>query len=126
MSSYIFILLPIKHLHYFTNHGCLLILWFLLSERKTLRHTTQKKSDAAKVREKEREKKVQKQKLSAERKKQIQEFRRLTQQELLEEAKITEEINLKSLGLFNTYASLELIRTHVWHNADTYAEKIVL
>ncbi len=75
------------------------------------------------MREKEREKKVQKQKLSAEKKKQIQEFRRLTQQELLEEAKITEEINLKSLGLFMTQRAGFLKLTG--HLLDTLPEKFL-
>ena len=70
----------------------------LLIEKKTLRHSTQHKSKEAQIREKERAKKNKLMKEIASRKTNVSDIRRLTQEELLEEAKITEEINLRSLG----------------------------
>ena len=73
------------------------------TEKKTLRHSTQNKSKEAQIREKERAKKNKLMKELATKKTTISDIRRLTQEELLEEAKITEEINLRSLGTFSDY-----------------------
>ena len=69
----------------------------LTSDKKSLRQSTKSKSQAAVEREKEREVRVRVLKEVAA-KKNVAEVRRLTQEELLEEAKITEKINFKSLG----------------------------
>ena len=69
-----------------------------LAERKQLRRSTAQKSAQREKREKEREAKVKMMKEIAA-KKNVPEVRRLTQEELLEEAKDTEAINLQALGL---------------------------
>lgn len=66
-------------------------------EKKKLRNTTSEKSKAREERDKQREARAKMLKDMAAHKR-VSEVRRLTQEELLEEAKITEEENLKSLG----------------------------
>jgi len=75
-------------------------------QRKTLRQSTKSKSQATEDREKERVVREKNMKEVAARKN-VSEVRRLTQKELLEEAKMTERINLKSL---ENYQRLELER----------------
>ena len=72
---------------------------FLLIEKKKLRNTTSEKSKLREERDKEREARAQMLKDMAAQKR-VSEVRRLTQEELLEEAKITEEENVKSLGRY--------------------------
>ena len=67
------------------------------SEKKTLRKTTAARSEQIAKQEKDREAKAKMMKEIAIQKR-VSEVRRLTQEELLEEAKITEELNLMSLG----------------------------
>jgi len=62
-----------------------------------LRKSTAQKSEARELREKEREMHAKMLKDIATQKK-VSEVRRLTQEELLAEAKITEELNRQSLG----------------------------
>ena len=71
--------------------------WIIPLERKQLRQSTAQKSALREKREKELEvrKKMMKE-IAA--KKNVTEVRRLTQEELLEEAKETEAINLQALG----------------------------
>ncbi len=82
----------------------------LFVARKTLRQSTKAKSEAATIREQEREVKVKIMKDIAA-KKNVRDVRRLTQEELLEEAKETEILNQESLGeyfphfLSNEFAS---------------------
>lgn len=66
------------------------------TEKKSLRQSTQSKT-AENARQREQEYKEKMLKEIAQRKN-VPEVRRLTQEELLEEAKITEEINIRSLG----------------------------
>lgn len=73
-------------------------------EKKTLRKSTADRSKQREEREKERELKAKILKDIAIQKR-VAEVRRLTQEELLEEAKITEELNLQSL---ENYRRLEL------------------
>lgn len=74
-------------------------------EKKSLRKSTAERSKERAKREKEREMKAKMLKEIAAQKR-VAEVRRLTQEELLEEAKITEELNLQSLGRF----TLSLVR----------------
>lgn len=69
----------------------------LLLEKKKLRNTTSEKSKAVEQRDKQREARAKMLKEMAAQKR-VSEVRRLTQEELLEEAKITEEENMTSLG----------------------------
>lgn len=71
--------------------------FLFLAQRKSVRRSTAEKSKATQQREKEREVRHKMMREIAARKN-VTEVRRLTQAELLEEAKITEEYNLKSLG----------------------------
>ena len=71
------------------------------SEKKSLRCSTQSKTAEA-IRQREQEYKEKMLKEIAQRKN-VPEVRRLTQEELLEEAKITEEINIRSLGWFGHF-----------------------
>ena len=73
--------------------------YICISDKKSLRRTTSEKSKQANLRELEREARNKMMKELAA-KKNVTEVRRLTQEELLAEAKKTEEINLKSLGKF--------------------------
>ena len=70
---------------------------FVFLERKTLRKSTAEKSVEARQREQERDARIALMKEIAARKN-VTEVRRLTQEELLEEAKETEILNLKALG----------------------------
>ena len=70
---------------------------FFLTEKKTLRKSTAARSEQIAQREKDREARTKMLKEIATQKR-VSEVRRLTQEELLEEAKITEELNLMSLG----------------------------
>ena len=67
--------------------------------KKSLRRSTQAKSQAVEKREKERVVQVKMMKEMAA-KKNVPEVRRLTQEELLAEAKITEQINIQQLGKY--------------------------
>lgn len=62
-----------------------------------MRISTERKRQELELKQKEREE-LKFKKNNSINKKQNNEFRRLTQEELLEEAKITEKINLASLG----------------------------
>ena len=62
-----------------------------------MRHSTSRKTQDTESKRKEREMKEQLMKEYA-RKRNVATVRRLTQEELLAEAKITEEMNLRSLG----------------------------
>ena len=68
-----------------------------VAERKSLRHSTTQKSILAEQREKQREIRTKMMKEIAA-KRNVSEVRRLTQEELLAEAKETETINLQALG----------------------------
>lgn len=72
----------------------------ILVGKKSLRGTTKAKSEVVQRCVKDREIKTKMLKDMAT-KKNVLEVRRLTQEELLEEAKLTEEINMKSLELYN-------------------------
>lgn len=78
-------------------------------ENKILRNTTAQKRKEREQRQKERDhqNKLKKKKDEAAGETEVREYRRLTQEELLAEAKITEEINLASL---DAYQKLELER----------------
>lgn len=70
-----------------------------LSERKSVRRSTALKSQQTQSRQKRREEQAKILADIADRKNvKVEDVRRLTQEELLAEAKITEQINLKSLG----------------------------
>ena len=71
-------------------------------DKKSLRHSTAEKAKELVMREKEREARNKMMKEIAARKN-VTDVRRLTQEELLEEAKMTEELNLKSLGKYKWY-----------------------
>ena len=72
---------------------------FSLSERKSVRRSTALKSQQTLSRQKRREEQAKILADIADRKNvKVEDVRRLTQEELLAEAKITEQINLKSLG----------------------------
>lgn len=88
----------------------------ILVGKKSLRGTTKAKSEAVQEREEDREIKKKMMKDIAT-KKNVLEVRRLTQEELLEEAKITEEINIKSLELYNAL-ELEKKRSRVVKQAN--------
>lgn len=66
-------------------------------EKKSLRKSTAEKSKSTEDCIREREAKAELLRQIAEKKK-VAEVRRLTQEELLAEARITEQINLRSLG----------------------------
>jgi len=68
-----------------------------ITEKKSLRQSTTDKRKAVIDREKERQAKMKMMKEIAA-KKNVPNVRRLTQEELLEEAKLTEQLNLQSLG----------------------------
>ena len=70
----------------------------ICTEKKTVRSTTLAKTKERELREKDREAREKMLKDIALQKK-VSEVRRLTQEELLEEAKITEQENLQSLGI---------------------------
>lgn len=74
-----------------------LILFSFSAEKKALRKSTAEKSRSTEDCIREREAKAELLRQIAEKKK-VAEVRRLTQEELLAEAKITEEINMRSLG----------------------------
>ena len=74
-----------------------IVLLVHIIDKKSLRKSTAVKSIEAEHNRKEREAKAQMLKDIAA-KKNVSEVRRLTQEELLAEAKLTEEINLRSLG----------------------------
>ena len=67
------------------------------TEKKALRQSTTQKTKALVSKEKERDVKTKMMKEIAA-KRNVSDVRRLTQEELLKEAKITEKINLQSLG----------------------------
>ena len=70
-----------------------------ISERKQLRRSTALKSKQAQSRQKIREEQAKVLADIADKKNmKVEDIRRLTQEELLAEAKLTEQINLKSLG----------------------------
>ena len=75
-----------------------------------MRGTTDAKSKARARREEEREMKMKMIKGIAAQKR-VSEVRRLTQQELLEEAALTEELNLKSLGDLQTLLTRSPLQT---------------
>ena len=67
-----------------------------------MRHSTARKREELQKRQREREEKrlkMRKNKSTPSLDEQVAEYRRLTQEELLAEAKITEKINIASLGL---------------------------
>ena len=72
-------------------------LFFLSSVRKSRRSATMMKHTEFQMRMQEREVKAKQLKASIA-KRPVAQVRRLTQEELLEEAKITEKLNLQSLG----------------------------
>ena len=73
------------------------IIIFVTIEKKTLRKSTADRTKQIAEREKERDVRAKMLKDIALQKR-VAEVRRLTQEELLEEAKVTEELNLMSLG----------------------------
>ncbi|XP_046381677.1 vacuolar protein sorting-associated protein 72 homolog [Haliotis rufescens] len=91
------------------------------NERKSLRHSTAVKSQATAKREQEREQKNKMMKEIAA-KKNVTSVRRLTQDELLAEAKITEQLNLKSL---ETYERLESEKKKVRVTKQAYRGPII-
>ena len=66
--------------------------------KKSLRTSTTAKSQDTEKKRKEREEMKEQMLKEYARKRNVAAVRRLTQEELLEEAKITEEINMRSLG----------------------------
>ena len=72
------------------------------AEKKTLRKSTADRTKQIAEREKNREARQKILKGIAAQKR-VAEVRRLTQEELLEEAKVTEELNLMSLGIYRHY-----------------------
>ena len=69
--------------------------------KKSLRTSTAAKSQDTEKKRKEREELKEQMLKEYARKRNVAAVRRLTQEELLEEAKITEEINTRSLGLYS-------------------------
>jgi hypothetical protein len=69
------------------------------TEKKSLRRSTAVKSEAAEIRKKVRDERTKMMKEIAARKN-VPEVRRLTQEDLLAESKITEKLNQQSLGQF--------------------------
>ena len=69
----------------------------ILAEKKTLRKTTSDRTKEIAEKEKDRDARAKVLKDIAVQKR-VAEVRRLTQEELLEEAKVTEELNTMSLG----------------------------
>lgn len=69
--------------------------------KKSLRTSTTAKSQDTEKKRKEREELKEQMLKEYARKRNVAAVRRLTQEELLEEAKITEEINTRSLGLYS-------------------------
>jgi vacuolar protein sorting-associated protein 72 len=81
-------------------------IWFFFLENKSFRDSTARKREELEKRQKERDQqKVKAAKRQANADEQQPEYRRLTQEELMAEAKITEKINLASL---DAYQKLEL------------------
>ncbi|XP_064645478.1 vacuolar protein sorting-associated protein 72 homolog [Lineus longissimus] len=91
------------------------------SEKKSLRRSTAKKSEAAEIRKKARDERTKMMKEIAA-KKNVPEVRRLTQEELLEESKITERENAQSL---EDYRKMELERKKSRVSQKKYVGPIV-
>lgn len=92
-------------------------------ERKSLRKSTALKSQATQSRQKIREEQARILRDIADRKNvTVEDVRRLTQEELLAEAKITEQINLKSL---ETYQKLELEKKRTRVQKQVYRGPII-
>ena len=77
--------------------------------KKSLRTSTTAKSQDTEKKRKEREELKEQMLKEYARKRNVAAVRRLTQEELLEEAKITEEINTRSLGLYSLRPAQDLI-----------------
>lgn len=90
-------------------------------EKKALRKSTAEKSRSTEDCIREREAKAELLRQIAEKKK-VAEVRRLTQEELLAEAKITEEINMRSLEI---YQKLELEKKKARIHRQTYSGPLI-
>lgn len=90
-------------------------------EKKSLRKSTAEKSKSTEDCIREREAKAELLRQIAEKKK-VAEVRRLTQEELLAEARITEQINLRSL---ETYQKLELEKKKARIHRQTHAGPVI-
>ncbi|KAK7473770.1 hypothetical protein BaRGS_00034993 [Batillaria attramentaria] len=92
-------------------------------ERKSLRRSTAQKSKETQSRQKRREETARILKdIALKKNVKVEDVRRLTQEELLAEAKITEQINLKSL---ETYQKLELEKKRARVQKQVYRGPVV-
>nr|KAG5689648.1 hypothetical protein BaRGS_029887 [Batillaria attramentaria] len=99
-------------------------------ERKSLRRSTAQKSKETQSRQKRREETARILKdIALKKNVKVEDVRRLTQEELLAEAKITEQINLKSLAviikLTETYQKLELEKKRARVQKQVYRGPVV-
>ncbi|KAK7473760.1 hypothetical protein BaRGS_00034983 [Batillaria attramentaria] len=96
---------------------------FSVQKRKSLRRSTAQKSKETQSRQKRREETARILKdIALKKNVKVEDVRRLTQEELLAEAKITEQINLKSL---ETYQKLELEKKRARVQKQVYRGPVV-